>query len=97
MARAKTKSKKNSNSNLLLIGGIILLAAAALGVFALLNSGNSASGSKLGPRLTVDQERIDFGKQPMNKMVRAEFQIKNAGDQVLQLDASTPVKALEGC
>lgn len=97
MARSKRTTKNNLNSNLFLIGGVILLAAAALGVFALMNSGSSSGNGSNGPRLTVDQDRIDLGKQPMNKMVRAEFQIKNAGEQVLQLDASTPVKALEGC
>jgi hypothetical protein len=30
-------------------------------------------------------------------MVRAEFQVKNTGDYALTLDATAPVRALEGC
>lgn len=100
MAKRKAKKEQANTipSSLFLIGGIVLLIVAAVGVFALLNtnSGGKQAG-QAGPRLAVSQERIDFGKQPFDKMVRAEFQVKNEGDQVLTLDASTPIRAVEGC
>lgn len=52
---------------------------------------------KVGPRLSVDKERIDFGRMPFEKQVRAEFKITNVGDNTLTLDASAPIQALEGC
>jgi hypothetical protein len=61
-------------------------------------SGSSEGGaSSTGPRLAVDQERIDFGRVPLDKPVRAEFRITNVGGRTLTLDASAPIQVLEGC
>ena len=57
----------------------------------------SSSGAKLGPRLAVDRERIDFGRVPLNKSVRAEFKVSNNGDRPLTLDTTAPVQAIQGC
>lgn len=80
---------------LLLLGGAIVLALFAVGLFVFNGAGEPAGGR--GPLLAVDRERIDFGKQPFDKMVRAEFRIENSGDRTLTLDASTPVRVLQGC
>jgi hypothetical protein len=72
----------------LLIAGVGLWWAAA--------SAEGGAG-KTGPRLAVDQERIDFGQVPLDKPVRAEFRITNAGDRTLTLDASAPIQVLQGC
>jgi hypothetical protein len=50
-----------------------------------------------GPRLAVDKELIDFGAVRYNQFVEARFQLKNVGDQPLQLPASPPVEVVEGC
>lgn len=73
---------------------VVLLGAAALGIWMLL-SPQTQGGT--GPVFAVNQERLELGKHPFEQMVRAEFQIKNVGDRALTLDASTPVRALEGC
>ncbi len=79
----------------------IFAAAAVLlvaGVVAWVATSNGDSGTgRIGPRVSVDQDQIDFGRVPFNKMVRAEFKITNIGDQPLTLDASAPVQALKGC
>ncbi len=72
-----------------------VLLIAGLGVLYVNGSGEGAG--QIGPRLAVNQDRIDLGKQPFDKTVRAEFKITNSGDRTLTLDATTPVKALEGC
>ncbi len=90
-------AQRNQKSALPLIG---ILAAAALllvaGVALLLSSSGDTSG-KTGPRLSVDRERIDFGRVPLDKSVRAEFTVTNTGDRPLTLDASAPVQVLQGC
>ncbi len=72
----------------LLVAGVVAWVATS--------SGESGSG-QLGPRLSVDQDRMDFGRVPFNKMVRAEFKLTNTGDRPLTLDASAPIQALKGC
>ncbi len=80
---------------------IAIFGAAALlliaGLFLLLSNDGATSGSKTGPHLTVDRERIDFGRVPLDKTVRAEFKVTNTGDRPLTLDTSTPVQVLQGC
>lgn len=91
----------SSNSKYVVIGimaGAILLLLVGIGVWrAASSSSTSGSPGKVGPKLAVNQERVDFGQQPFEKKVRAEFQVKNVGDLPLMLDASRPIKALEGC
>ena len=78
----------------MLVGAVVLIVTA----FAIWFTQNAETGSKLiGPRLAVSTERIDFGKQPYDKIVRAEFKITNTGDRTLTLDASTPLRVVEGC
>jgi hypothetical protein len=50
-----------------------------------------------GPRLAVDKDLIDFGAVRYNQFVEARFQLRNVGDQPLQLPASPPVEVVEGC
>lgn len=95
---AKQKSIKSGGSQLpswiFLAGAIVLLALAGVGIWVLLTPQTQGG---IGPQLAVNHERIELGKQPFEKMVRAEFVVSNAGDRALTLDASTPVRALEGC
>lgn len=95
---AKKQTKKSGTAAIpswvLLVGAVVLLGAAAIGVWVLL-APQSQGG--IGPVLQVSQERIDLGKYPFEKMVRAEFQVKNVGDRTLTLDVNAPVRAVEGC
>ncbi len=95
---AGQKARKSNGAPLpawiFLVGAIVLLALASVGVWAFLTPQTSGGG---GPQLAVNPERIDLGKQPYAKMVRAEFLVTNTGDRALTLDASAPVRALEGC
>lgn len=49
------------------------------------------------PSLQVDQERIDFGDVPVNRMVKASFALSNTGDQPLVLSHSPVAEVVEGC
>ncbi len=80
---------------------IVIFAGAAVlliaGLFLIFSNNGSTSGSKTGPRLAVDRERIDFGRVPLDKTVRAEFKVTNTGDRPLTLDTTVPVQVLQGC
>jgi hypothetical protein len=95
---AKQKAKKSGGAQLpswvFLAGAVALLAVAGIGIWVLLTPQTQGG---IGPQLAVNQERIELGKQPFEKMVRAEFVVSNTGDRALTLDASAPVRALEGC
>ncbi len=74
-------------------GAAVILIAGLFFLFA----NNNTTGSKTGPRVTVDRERIDFGRVPLDKPVRAEFKVTNTGDRPLTLDTSAPVQVVQGC
>ncbi len=96
---AQRKNERAARSDKPIWPLIAIFAGAAVilvvGLFFLL-SGNS-TGAKTGPRLTVDRDRIDFGRVPLDKTVRAEFKVTNTGDRPLTLDSSAPVQAVQGC
>lgn len=90
----KLAPKRNSFPIWLFAGAAVLIVA-ALALWFLQN--NESGEGKIGPKLTVNTERIDLGKQPFDKPVRAEFKITNTGDRTLTLDAKTPIRVVEGC
>lgn len=49
------------------------------------------------PNLEIDQEHIDFGDVPVNKMVRASFKLSNSGDEPLLISYSPLAQVVEGC
>ena len=68
-----------------------------LGIAGYLVLNQPITPGTLGPRLQVDQEKIDLGNQPLNKTVRAAFTVKNVGDGTLKLDVPRVATLLEGC
>ena len=70
----------------------VVVLSIGVGVFLALNQ--TAAGT---PRLQVDREKIDLGKQIFDKPVRATFNVKNVGDGTLKLDAPQIATVLEGC
>ncbi len=58
---------------------------------------NHTGSSTRGPRLAVDQRKIDFGQVKVNQMVKARFVLTNAGDQPLQISGEPAVRVVEGC
>ena len=94
--KAKRRAQNTSSMPIWLLGGALALAIIAVGLWVVTSNAESGGGT-LGPQLAVNQERIDFGRVPFDKMVRAEFKLENRGDRTLTIDASTPVRVLEGC
>ena len=49
------------------------------------------------PRLSVGRTQVDFGKVPMDKMVKATFIVTNIGDKPLQIVGEPTIKVAKGC
>jgi hypothetical protein len=97
---ARRKDRKRSLTPIVIMGGILVLAATGL-LLAMNRSTPSqptvpvtVNGS---PRLQVDRELIDFGAVPVGKMVSASFVLSNTGDQTLTLSHPPVPEVLEGC
>lgn len=98
MSPSGGRDSKTTLTLVALVAGAILLLLVGIGIWRVVSTSNPGAASATGgPQLAVDQERVDLGRQPFDKRVRAEFQVKNVGDRPLTLDASRPIKALEGC
>lgn len=89
--------KSKSSLPLYLAGGALILII--VGVFVLLRgSGQSKTIEVTGkPKLAVDQEKVDLGKQPLGKTVSVAFELSNVGDKPLQLQGIPKVEVKEGC
>ena len=78
---------------LVIIIGVALLASSGRG-----SSGSSAPAQVTGqPKLAVDQQKVDFGKVPLDIPVKATFQLSNVGDQPLQILNQPVVEVKQGC
>ena len=83
---------------LLIIGGVLLLGAAAF----LFKNGEQVDPNYVPevtgrPSLKVDKEQIDFGDVPLNKTVTATFVLTNVGDQTLKFTKDPYIEVKEGC
>jgi hypothetical protein len=71
-----------------------------VGVFVLLrgSAGPSKGIEVTGqPKLAVDGDKVDLGKQPLGKTVSVAFELSNVGDKPLQLTGIPKVEVKEGC
>jgi hypothetical protein len=88
-------SGSNPRSRMLLIlAGVLILAAAI--AFATQGDGQETAG-EIGPRLSVDQEVVDFGKVNAGQQVSAAFTLTNTGDETLRLTKEPVIEVKEGC
>lgn len=90
--------------------GVIAVALVAVGLTALLNEegAEKANDAALRPaaldaaaftggaRLAVDQTMVDHGDVPYGHEVKAEYRLRNVGDQLLRIE-HPEVKILDGC
>ena len=101
-ARVKRKGADPAKSPwpfvVMAIGTVVIIAVGLL----ILRGGNSSPSTGApqatgGARLSVDRTTADFGKVPLDKMVKAEFKIKNVGNQPLIIKGEPRVELVKGC
>lgn len=98
MPRHRPPTKKKNSFPVWMFISAAALIIAALALWFVQTTGEPETGEgKVGPILSINTEKIDLGKQPFDKLVRAEFKITNTGDRTLTLDAKTPIRVVEGC
>ena len=80
------------------IVGITILLMVGYAFFTLTNQPASpANAGVVGPRLQVDRDQIDLGRQHLGNTVRTVFNLKNVGDGTLTLSVPRTVTLLQGC
>lgn len=53
-------------------------------------TGEKGAATGRAPKLLVPDKKLDFGKQPQDKVLARTFQIKNVGNANLQIESVTP-------
>ncbi len=79
------------------LAGLLALIAVALFAVQTFAKPKVANAGVIGPRIQVNTEKLDLGKQPLGKTVHAAFEVKNTGDDALTLNAAQTATVLEGC
>ncbi len=96
------QERKQSRLPLILWVGVAGLLLVVAGLFVLLRPSAGAATAKPpqftgGPKLAVDQEKIDFGTVPLNRPVKATFKLTNVGDQQLVIEGTPQIEVKQGC
>lgn len=101
--RERRRKQEEQRSRLLKIVPltlVVILAAVGVGYAVLpsvIKPPRPANAGVVGPRLEVDREQLDLGDRKLNVPIRASFNVKNVGDNTLNLAVPQMVTAIEGC
>lgn len=57
----------------------------------------SDSTALSGPRISVDQDRFDYGDVKLNTTIETAVRVQNIGNQMLALEQNPVVELIEGC
>ena len=82
------------------VGAVLIVVVGFLAWRGSTSGARSASATPqvtAGPKLSVDRNSIDFGKLPLDIPVKAEFKLKNVGDQPLAIKGAPRVELVKGC
>ncbi len=99
--RERRRQQEERNNNLKtaipVVAGIIILLAVGYAFFTQANQSSQPVTGAVGPRLQVDRDQIELGRQHLGNTVRAVFNLKNVGDGTLSLNVPRTVTLLQGC
>ena len=103
--RSVSRNPRRSGVPLVAWLGLAGLLLVAVGLFlvrgALVGSGSGIISAQIQvtgkPKLAVDQDKIDFGRVPLNKPVKATFRLTDTGDKPLTLTGTPEISVLKGC
>ncbi len=87
----KHKQKKNSLWVLLALGGVLIFAA----IFLFANQNGGDGGGT--PKITVDQQKVDYGDVKFGVNKTFAIKVTNTGDGTLRFSEEPYIQILEGC
>jgi hypothetical protein len=83
---------------LVVLAGVLLVGLAALALGKKdLNTSASVPEGKVGAKLQVDQEKVDFGDVKLGEWVTATFKVTNVGDMPLEFKETPFISVVAGC
>ncbi len=99
-AREQRRQEREAKARLwrripLVIVGVLVLLGVGLVVYGTVGQPNVTGVN--GPRLQVDQEKVDLGDQHFGTTVRATFKLTNTGDGTLTLNPPQIATVVQGC
>ncbi|HEX7587010.1 MAG TPA: hypothetical protein VF478_01725 [Anaerolineae bacterium] len=99
--RRRQREERNKKLSIVIpLAVIAMIAVLAVGYTLFTQTNQPArptNAGVAGPRLQVDRDQIDLGKQRLDNTVRAVFNLKNVGDGTLTLNVPRTVTLLQGC
>jgi len=87
----RQKQKKSFPWALLVVGGVLLVAA----VFLFANQGGGDGGGT--PSIAVDQQKIEYGDQHFGTNLTFEIKVTNTGTGTLRFKDKPYIEIVEGC
>ncbi len=81
------------------LGGLVLAGGAFLIVFASKNgqASNYKPEVTRSARVSVSQDKIDYGEVKLGRTINTVFDVRNVGDQDLVIQGEPRVELVEGC
>jgi hypothetical protein len=96
--RRKRRRQRNGWIPILLgLGGLVLLALAALALRGNGDETGAAIEVNGAPSIQVDKEQVDLGDVKLDQPVEVTFKITNIGDQSLRFEEQPYIEVVEGC
>jgi hypothetical protein len=98
--RARAKEQRTGMMKKFIPLAVVFLVAVFVlfvGLTTLNQTSNQNVQGATGPRIQVDREKIEMGKQIFNNTVRAAFTVKNVGDSTLKLEVPKVATVVDGC
>jgi hypothetical protein len=101
--RERRRAQRERNERLkwqipLATGILLLVLGVAYFIFTTSPQLSQASNKGVnGPHFQADTEKLNLGDESLGKTVKASFNVKNSGDNVLTLTTPQTASVLEGC
>ncbi len=89
----KQKRKKTFPWPMVVVGGILLVAV----VYFLSNRGGISKHGSGPPKITVDQQKIDYGYVRFGTNESFNLEVTNIGGEALRFSQKPYIKVLAGC